>query len=213
MATYKKGILGVFSGKVGTVVGSSWKGISYMKSLPKASSKKPSQLQLDQRLRFTLVANFLRPIQAITRIGYGTRVVGNLTTHNAAVSYHLAEAVVGNTPNFEIDYPKVIFSRGELPSVAVPNLVAVAGGELNFSWSDNSMANLAQATDRAVLLVYCEATKEFVFDDTATRALAGATMILPPNFVGKTLHAWMAFFAADEKQVSTSVYLGTVIVI
>lgn len=209
MATYKKGILGVFSGKVGTVVGSSWKGISYMKSLPKTSGKKPSQLQVDQRLRFTLVANFLRPLQALTRIGYG-KVNGNLTTHNAAVSYHLNEAVLGDAPNFEIAYPKVIFSRGELPGPALPTLAAAAGGELNFSWTDNSTANLAQATDRAVLLVYCPAIKEFVFDNTATRTLAGATMALPPNFVGETLHAWMAFFAVDEKQVSTSVYLGTV---
>lgn len=34
MGTIKKGILGGFSGKVGTVVGSSWKGIAYMRSLP-----------------------------------------------------------------------------------------------------------------------------------------------------------------------------------
>ena len=31
MGTIKQGILGGFSGKVGTVVGSSWKGISYMR--------------------------------------------------------------------------------------------------------------------------------------------------------------------------------------
>ena len=33
MGTIKQGILGGFSGKVGTVVGSSWKGISYMRGL------------------------------------------------------------------------------------------------------------------------------------------------------------------------------------
>jgi len=212
MATYKKGILGVFSGKVGTVVGSSWKGISYMKSLPKASSKTPTQLQIDQRLKFALVGNFLKPIKSLTNIGYGS-VTGNVTPANAVASYHLNNAVVGSSPNFQIDYPVVIFSRGELPSPAVPTLAAAAGAELNFSWTDNSTANLAQDTDRAVLLVYCPTTKEFVFDNTATRSLAVATMTLPPNFVGETLHAWMAFFAADEKQVSTSVYLGTVIAI
>lgn len=31
MGTIKQGILGGFSGKVGTVAGSSWKGISYMR--------------------------------------------------------------------------------------------------------------------------------------------------------------------------------------
>jgi hypothetical protein len=34
MGTIKQGILGGFSGKVGTVVGASWKGIAYMRSLP-----------------------------------------------------------------------------------------------------------------------------------------------------------------------------------
>ncbi|SOD15120.1 DUF6266 family protein [Pedobacter xixiisoli] len=210
MATYKKGILGVFSGKVGTVVGSSWKGISYMKSLPKASSKTPSRLQLDQRLRFGLVTSFLKPIQTLTNIGYGS-VKGSLTAYNAAVSYHLNAAVVGDASNFEIDYPRVIFSRGELPSPAVPSLLAGAGAEINFSWADNSTANLAKPTDRAVLLVYNPVTKEFVFDDTATRVSAGAVLSLPPNFIGETLHAWMAFFASDDKQVSTSIYLGTVV--
>lgn len=33
MGTIKQGILGGFSGKVGTVVGGTWKGISYMRSI------------------------------------------------------------------------------------------------------------------------------------------------------------------------------------
>jgi len=34
MGTIKKGILGGFSGKVGTVIGGVWKGIEYMRSIP-----------------------------------------------------------------------------------------------------------------------------------------------------------------------------------
>ena len=34
MGIIKKGILGGFSGKVGNVVGASWKGIDYIRSLP-----------------------------------------------------------------------------------------------------------------------------------------------------------------------------------
>jgi hypothetical protein len=34
MGTIKKGILGGFSGRVGTIAGASWKGIAYMCSLP-----------------------------------------------------------------------------------------------------------------------------------------------------------------------------------
>lgn len=126
MATYKKGILGVFSGKVGTVVGSSWKGISYMKSLPKASSKAPTALQIDQRLKFALISSFLKPIKSITNIGYGS-VTGNVTPANAVASYHLNNAIVGSSPNFQIDYPMVMFSRGELPGPSVPVMSAAPG--------------------------------------------------------------------------------------
>ncbi|MDD3723512.1 MAG: DUF6266 family protein, partial [Lutibacter sp.] len=52
MGTIKKGILGGFSGKVGSVVGSTWNGISYMRSLP-ASVKNPrTEKQMSQRSKF-----------------------------------------------------------------------------------------------------------------------------------------------------------------
>lgn len=212
MATYKKGILGVFSGKVGTVVGSSWKGIHYMRSLPKASSKTATPLQRDQRIKFALVTGFLKPIKQIANIGYQS-VAGSLSPFNAIVSHHLSNAVIGASPNFEIDYPKVVFSRGELPGVSNPQLNAVAGNALSISWQDNSQANLAKAEDKAVVLVYNSITGEFIIDDLALREDGLLNLSLPPNYVGNTVQVWMAFFAADHKQVSTSVYLGEVTVL
>jgi hypothetical protein len=49
MGTIKKGVLGGFSGKVGSVVGASWKGIDYIRSLP-ASVKNPrTEGQVDRK--------------------------------------------------------------------------------------------------------------------------------------------------------------------
>ena len=39
MGTYNKGILGAFSGKVGPVVGATWRGKEVMRSLPKKSNR------------------------------------------------------------------------------------------------------------------------------------------------------------------------------
>jgi hypothetical protein len=39
MGKLSKGILGPFSGLVGTVIGSSWKGVNYMRSRPKKNKK------------------------------------------------------------------------------------------------------------------------------------------------------------------------------
>ncbi len=48
MGKYNKGILGAFSGKVGPVVGSSWRGRDVLRSCPKKSNKVASQLQAMQ---------------------------------------------------------------------------------------------------------------------------------------------------------------------
>lgn len=44
MATYKKGILGAFSGTVGPVVGASYRGKDVIRSRPKKSSKPATEL-------------------------------------------------------------------------------------------------------------------------------------------------------------------------
>lgn len=70
MATIKKGILGGFSGKVGTVIGGNWKGIDYMRSLPKKSSKPATALQNDQRIKFTIAMAFIKPISKLVTKGF-----------------------------------------------------------------------------------------------------------------------------------------------
>jgi hypothetical protein len=52
MGTYNKGILGAFSGKVGPVVGASWRGKEVMRSLPKKSGRAATSTQLLQRLKY-----------------------------------------------------------------------------------------------------------------------------------------------------------------
>ena len=70
MGTIKKGILGGFSGKVGTVVGSSWKGISYMRSLPLKVRNPRTLRQLDQRSKFAIALGYLKPLNGLLRIGW-----------------------------------------------------------------------------------------------------------------------------------------------
>ena len=51
MGKIKQGILGGFKGKVGTVIGSSWNGIAYMKGLPQ-SQKNPNTLAQQKQRNF-----------------------------------------------------------------------------------------------------------------------------------------------------------------
>ena len=63
MGTIKQGILGGFNGKVGTVIGASWKGITYMRGIAASNSNPQTEAQLDQRARF--VAFFSQWLQRV----------------------------------------------------------------------------------------------------------------------------------------------------
>jgi len=54
MGTYVKGILGNFSGKVGTVIGSNWKTVNYMRSLSGKRKGTPTSAQLEQQMKFMI---------------------------------------------------------------------------------------------------------------------------------------------------------------
>jgi hypothetical protein len=62
METIRNGGNGAFSGKIGTVTGSTCDGIQYMRSLPKSSTKAARYLQLAQRPKFGFANGFLGPI-------------------------------------------------------------------------------------------------------------------------------------------------------
>jgi hypothetical protein len=61
MASFQKGILGGFSGKVGTVVGGNWKGIDYMRSKGGNKNKTPPCRSCRNSLSLNCAPNFCKP--------------------------------------------------------------------------------------------------------------------------------------------------------
>lgn len=213
MGTYKKGILGSFSGKVGTVVGSSWKGIEYMRSLPKPSTKAPTDLQLEQRIKFAIATGFLRPISSLVNLGYKSLAV-NKTGYNLATAQVIAEAIIGVYPEFQIDYAKVLFSKGNLTGPWNAVSTSDSPAVVNISWTDNSGLGTAKETDKAVILVYNPDKAQFVFNTNsgAARSVLTDSMVVPPDFSGDTVQVWIAFLSEDKKTISTSIHTGTVVI-
>ena len=211
MGTYSKGILGSFSGKVGTVVGSSWRGIDYMRSLPRPSSKAPTEAQTIQRAKMALATGFLRPISPLVNLGYKSLAVRR-TGFNVATAQVIEEAITGTYPNLQISYPNVLISKGNLTGAWNPS-VASAAGNVTISWDDNSASGTAKPTDNAVFLIFNEEQSQYVYlTEGAARSSGTESMQMPADFAGDTVHVWLAFISADKKTVSTSLYAGEVIV-
>nr|WP_121272157.1 DUF6266 family protein [Pedobacter schmidteae] len=214
MGTYKKGVLGPFRGKVGTVIGAIWNGIHYMRSLPDVSADNPTQAQLNVRARFAMVNEFLKGLKPLIKVGY-QQFNNGTTPMNAASAYHLKNAVTGTSMlNYAIDYQKVMFSVGNLRKPLDTATAATAPAQVDFSWQNNAPAGSTGGTDRASFLVYSPAKKEFVvLSDAAARSALTYVLQLPPEFSGDTVECWMAFTSVDGKEVSDSVYVAQQIII
>lgn len=212
MGKYKKGILGAFSGKIGTVVGSSWKGIEYMRSLPRPSTKAATDQQMIQRAKFALVSAFFRSASALINMGYQSLAQGK-SGYNVATSDFIADAIIGTYPDFEIDFSKVLFSKGTLTGAYGVNAVSESGS-VKVSWDDNSNSGTAKASDQIVILVYNPDKGQFVYDINtgALRSAAEDTLLMPVEFLGDTVEVWVAFMTPDKKIFSTSMYVGQVLI-
>jgi hypothetical protein len=207
MGTIKQGILGGFSGKVGTVVGGTWKGIHYMRSLPTSVRNPRTEAQVMQRTKFMVTIDFLKPITPFIRVGF-KNYASRQTAFNAAMSYNVKNAVTGVFPDYEMDYSNILVSRGSLLPAENADAVA-AERSLNFTWSDNSGVSNATETDQAMALVYNGTKGESVFSTTTgDRSSGSATLNVPENWIGDTVEVYLGFISENGSLVANSVYLG-----
>jgi hypothetical protein len=211
MATYSKGINGPFRGKVGTVIGSSWKGIDYMKSRPRKKNDKPSVAQLDQREKFKTIGNFMKKMTNVVLLGFNKNLPGD-TGYNNATAYALKNALDTTTSPLSIRYSKVLVTRGEYPND--DNLTAKPGlpGRVLFQWQNITGLGVAKADDKVVLVAYSPLSNAVIFTcDIAVRSDGKATLNLE-NFKGQIVETYISFLKADGTDVSSSFYTGQVVV-
>lgn len=211
MGKIKQGILGGFSGKVGPVIGSSWKGKAYMKSIPLSFNDANSELQQMQRTKFRLVSKFIFAIASFLRIGFRSLADG-ITEVNAAMSVNLKSAISGTWPNYSLDYSKALVSKGGLDNVYNPTM-SFQDTEMELSWSDNSGIGNAKATDNVMVLIYNATKNESKVDtNVAARNERTASMSVPSAWTGDTVHVYLAVKRDDNNETSNSVYLGTQVI-
>jgi len=211
MGTIKQGILGGFSGKVGTVIGGSWKGISYMRSIPQSVKNPRSEGQVSQRTKFTVALEFLKPMTGLIQVGFKL-YAQKQTAFNAAMSYTLNNAITGTAPDYSVDYSKALVSRGSLPG-ARNGQASSANGAVSLAWDDNTGIGTAAGTDKALIAILNPTRGEAMFDAGGNQRTAGSEEIaVPADWVGEDVEVYLGFISEDTKSVSNSVYLGTVTV-
>jgi hypothetical protein len=210
MGTIKQGILGGFSGKVGTVIGGNWKGIDYMRGKAASVSNPKTEAQLDQRARFGAALRFLQPLTPFLRIGFKNYAV-KMTAFNSAMSYNLNNALAGSYPEYFIDYPSALVSRGSLPGAMNPQIQSSNPGQIDFTWEDNSQDSTANTFDKVILVVLNPAKqKAITVIGGNERSACTQTIEVPSSFAGDQVECYIAFQNLNQSILSNSVYAGSI---
>lgn len=208
MAEIKKGILGGVQGKVGTVVGVNWRGKNIIRSLPKRSCKAATEGQLLQRAKFKLVSQFLAPLNQLTGKYFG-EYQGARSRTNLAMSYQLLETVVEKDGNVEIDYAKVVITKGVLPAPTITD-AKVEGGKLSANWKSDAGIGLAKEDDNMMFIVYNKDHRQFyVIDAQVQRKAQSVSASIPAEWVKNNV-VWLVIVDAKKKLSSTSAYVGAI---
>lgn len=206
MGLYVKGVLGSFSGKVGTVVGANWRSIDYLRSLPKPSKKPATAKQVEQRAKFALAVNFLSPLRELINIGYNDSAQQKETGFNRATS-HLISLIEGEFPDISIPYEQVVLSNGGLQPIRAALSTDVGAVSLTWSTATNNVS--ANATDVVNIVLYEETTDDFFVYQDATRA-DGSYAVTEEDLGTGDYHLWVFATSTDLSKRSKSVYVGAV---
>lgn len=209
-AIIKRGILGGFSNKIGNIVGTSWKGIAVMKSLPLSVANPQTAGQVTQRSRFTAASVFGSQILADVVKPLNDRFAQQESGYNLFVRRNVMNAfdengaILGN----------LSISQGKLDQV--PNLVVTASAgtdRVTFTYTNNSGSGFALPDDEVYVVVYIQnVVLSGAMVTPETRSTGPAVWQSGGQLTqGMTLGYSFALRRADGSMVSTS-QNGTVVV-
>lgn len=208
MAKFNKGILGPLSGKIGPVIGSSWKGVTYLKTVTKNPiNRVPTPAQQAHYRKFVFLTRWLRPLHPYLMIGF-RNLAAETTEINAAFSHNFKAALIGSGDNLQLDYQSVRICRGDLKGIYQPNLILLNENTIQVSWQ-NIEGPLSQYNDQLILVVYNdELSIADGFTGGVKRSAKTCTFIFDQRLVGKPFHVFVGLIAMNGREISESQYLG-----
>lgn len=209
MGITKLGVFGDVSGKVGNLVGSTWRSVAYFRGVASKVNDANTEEQQVQRAIFKSVVRFVKPMKAFLKVAYKNSE-RKLTPFNSATRTIFKECLIKNEDGAQIDYSKVLVSKGGMP-VLNDISATCSAGKVSLTWVDGSNVNDSQvnAEDNVISLVYNidKGQAEFTTKKFKRSDLSG-DIILPASWKGDNIVVYAGTKDKKSKDASNSVFLG-----
>lgn len=203
MGRIKQGILGGFSKKVGSVIGGSWKGIAYMRSMPLSVANPRTTGQVLQRNNMKGVVKASQQLLPDVIIPNWNRFAVKMSGYNDFVRTNIRHYTDGvlTSPNL------LMIAKGKMtPSPITSVGSSVAGGFAVINWLNVPAGSFQSSNDIAVAVVYFPDLEVFVpLQSLITRNDGTLSIPLPDGVsVGMNYWSYLAFRREDGTVVSNS---------
>lgn len=213
-------LLGFCSGRIGNMIFYQRNGKACVRSGPRKTNRAATPRQLAQRAKFALVAAFLHPLRSFLQEDARIKN-GKIPLFNRCVRRALQQSVIGQYPDFQLDYPKLEVSRGPLGRLhgldfaeCSTDLFAAGDGlstirQVKLTWKCIGYSFTA-SNDLVRIMLYNTTSKSFSFHEDAFRSDEKTVIDLSGALAGDTLHAYV-FMESISGQRSNSQYAGEVV--
>lgn len=191
MGIYSGGILGTFRNKVGSVVGTSWRGRDVMRVYTDQVANPNTPQQVQHRTKFSVVSKFVAAVAPAVNVGYAL-VDASLPGRSNAFKKIFANfvAYVSSAPT--IDYANVQLSTGIADYPTSPSAVQGTGHSIDVSWTDNSSTSrYASANDVVYCTLFNENKNMSVVSNYSVRSSEEDTIAYPANWQGDKARVYL----------------------
>lgn len=209
MAIFKKKNFRMFTGLIGPMIVSTWKGIMYARAKPRKSlvKKEGTEGQTAARGKFRYLHQFLRPFHSYLTIGFSGKAI-NKTEINAAFTANYHRAVMGVYPDFSIDYSRLLLSTGKLAGMFAPLLSCSVDGLIEITWKADP-GQRGNYNDHLLLVLYSELHKGTDgFIGHAQRRDHHCNFPIRKEMQKGRIHVYVSFTSQNRRLTSDSQYLG-----
>ena len=211
MGKIPDGILGMLIGKLGPVSGYQRNGQNLVRVAGQSRQVKSTPMRANQREKIKVCNDFTRAFSGTGFFAKSFPSYGDTGTgYNRATSAIMNLAITGTYPDTFVSYPRVLISKGPLPSAENAEVAVDTEGNMLFAWTDNTGIGTAKANDKVILVAYFLKGRHVIFKiGSATRSV-GEAVLETKALKGRTAETWIGFLSNDEKNASDSVYCGRI---
>lgn len=219
MGIIVNGANGGFSGKAGSVVGASWRGLNYIRGIARRSNKPASTAQQLHRQKFLVIKDLVAPIKDILDLSLQNEGAFFEQGMNKGFRRNMTGDAGIKLVN---DVPKlkgegITLSAGTCP-IMKGSTLSSADGKFTVAWEayDDGAGDVPTRVkrssimdDKVYVVLYCEKQRAHLCSFAkAKRSEEKVEIVVPAGLGGELFHGFLFFSDPGYKVFSASEYLG-----